>query len=210
MYSQAIRILLKGYLFISLLPSSKLNIILQEAKEAAQVTNRDYYLVIKRLYLYYDMKLVTFGIHDQRNLIIQLSIFVQPYTQQHLILYEMETVLVPIVAENKHAQTYTYLKTKAPYIALNSETYISLRMQELATCKRIGYKLYCEKLFVVNHKTKYNCESAICFDLDAEIITENCEFQYYFNTMEVKPAVLDGGYEIVLANWPKEYACNMQ
>ena len=46
---------------------SILNIILQEVKEALQVTNRDYDLVIKRLYLIYDMKLVTFGIDDQRN-----------------------------------------------------------------------------------------------------------------------------------------------
>ena len=118
MYSQAIRILSKGYLPISLLPPSKLNIILQEVKEALQVTNRDYDLVIKRLYLYYDMKLVTFGIDDQRNLIIQFLVFVQPYTQQHLVLYQMETVPVPIVDENKQAQSYTYLKIKKSYICI--------------------------------------------------------------------------------------------
>ena len=122
----------------------------------------------------------------------------------------METVPVPIVDENKQAQSYTYLKIKKPYIALNSETYISLRKQELATHKKKGYEFYCEELFVVKHKTKYSCESAIYFDLDAEIIKENCEFQYYFNAMEVKPAVLDGGHEIVLANWPnnKHVICN--
>ena len=70
MYSQVIRVLSKGYLPISLLPPSKLNAILQEVKEALEVNNKDYDLVIKRLYLYYDMKLVTFGIDDQRNLII--------------------------------------------------------------------------------------------------------------------------------------------
>ena len=41
MYSQVIRVLSKGYLPISLLPPSKLNIILQEVKEALQGTNRD-------------------------------------------------------------------------------------------------------------------------------------------------------------------------
>ena len=45
-------------------------------------------------------------------------------------------------------------------------------------------------------------ESVIYFDLGAEIIKENCDFQYYFNNTEVKPAVLDGGHEIILANWP--------
>ena len=57
MYSQVIRVLSKGYLPISLLPPSKLNTILQEVKETLQVNNREYDLVMKRLYLYYDMKL---------------------------------------------------------------------------------------------------------------------------------------------------------
>ena len=84
MYFQVISVLSTDYLPISLLLPSKLNIILQEVNEALQVTNRYYELVIKRLYLYYDIKLVTFGIDDQRNLIIQFLVFVQPYTQQHL------------------------------------------------------------------------------------------------------------------------------
>ena len=109
MYSQAIRILSTGYLPISLLLPSKVNIILQEVKEALQVTNRDYDLVMKRLYLYYDMKIVTIGIDDQKNLIIQFPVFVQSYTQQHLTLYQMETVPVPIVDENKQGQSYAYL-----------------------------------------------------------------------------------------------------
>ena len=82
--------------------------------------------MIKRLHLYYDIKLVTFGIDRKRNLIIQFPIFVQPYTQQPLILYQLEMVPVPIVDENTKAQSYTELKIKRPYIALNSETYINI------------------------------------------------------------------------------------
>ena len=51
-YAQAISILSKGYLPISLLSPSKLNIILQKVKQAVQIKNKDYDLVIKRLYLY--------------------------------------------------------------------------------------------------------------------------------------------------------------
>ena len=69
-YSQAIRILPKGDSSISLLPPSKLITIIEKVKEALQVNNRDYDLVIQNLYLYYNMKLVTFGIDTQRNLII--------------------------------------------------------------------------------------------------------------------------------------------
>ena len=50
----------------------------------------------------------------------------------------MKTVPLPIIDENKQSQSYTYLKIKKPYIALHSETYITLRTQELNTCKKIG------------------------------------------------------------------------
>ena len=127
------------------------------------------------------MKLLTFGIDDQRNLIAQFPVFVHLHTQQHLILYQMETAPVLIMDENEQVQSYTYLQVRKPYIALNSETYISLRIQELEMCKKIGYESYCEELFVVRHKTQHSCESVIYFDLGADVIKENCEFQYYFN-----------------------------
>ena len=75
LYSRAIRILSKGYLPISLLPPSKLEKILSEVRIAITKSNKDYDLVLTRLYLYYDMKLVTFGIDNQRNLIVQFPSF---------------------------------------------------------------------------------------------------------------------------------------
>ena len=165
-------------------------------------TNKDYDLVLTRLYLYYDMKLVTSGIDNQRNLIIQFPVFVQPYTQTRLTLYQIEMVLVPILDTSYQAQSYTQLKIDKPYIALNEDTYISLCPQELKTCKKIGYEYFCEELFVVKSKNKYSCASALYFNLNSEIIKENCEFNFYFNKTYVKPAILDGGHQIILANWP--------
>ena len=81
-YSNVIRILSKGYLPIYLLPPSRLQSILIEVKKAITKSNKDYDLVLTRLYLYYDMKLVTFGIDKERNLIIQFPVFVQQYTQK--------------------------------------------------------------------------------------------------------------------------------
>ena len=66
------------------------------------------------------MKLVTFGIDLNRNLIVQFPIFVQPYTEEQLILYQIETVPVPIIDQNKQPHSYTYLQIDRPYIALNS------------------------------------------------------------------------------------------
>ena len=136
-YSQVIRVLSKGYLPITLLSPSKLDVILQKVREAVQIKNRDYDVVIKRLYLYYDMKLVTFGTDDQRNLIVQFPVFVHPHNQQHPMLYQLETVPLPTMDENEKAQLYMYLQVRKPYIALNSETYISLRIQELVTCIKV-------------------------------------------------------------------------
>ena len=128
----------------------------------------------------------------------------QPYTQQPLVLYQQETVPVPILDQNDKAHSYMHLQAKKPYIALNSETYISLRQQELRTCKRIGYEFYCEEPFVVKHKTSYSCESAIYFNLDTDIIKENCNFRFYYNKTNIIPNVLDSGNEIILANWPND------
>ena len=56
------------------------------------------------------MKLVTSGIDERKNLIIQFPAFVQPYTQKQLILYQIETVPVPILDKNKQAQLYKQLE----------------------------------------------------------------------------------------------------
>ena len=99
-YSEAIRILSKGYLPVSLIPPSKLEAILEQVELALAKTSKDYDLVLNRLYLYYDMKLVTFGIDDEKNPIIQFLVFVQPHTQTKVTLYQVETVPVPILHAN--------------------------------------------------------------------------------------------------------------
>ena len=103
-YAKVIRILSKVYLPISLILPSKLQEILNAVKEVIWTTfDRD------------------------RHLIIQFSIFVQLYTQQPLILYQIETVPVPIIDQNKQTNSYSHFQIDKLYIALISETYISIR-----------------------------------------------------------------------------------
>ena len=94
---------------------------------------------------------------------------------------------------------------------MNSETYISLRQQELRSCKKIGYEFYCKELFIVKHKSSYSCESAIFFNLTMDFIKNNCNVDFYSNKTDVTPTILDGGDEIILANWPndKYIICNV-
>ena len=165
--------------------STKIEASLNEIRNTVRKTNPGYDLVIKRLHLYYDMEVVTFDMDSDTNLIIQFMVFIQPYTQQLLILYQIETVSVAILDKNTQAHSYTHLQVDRPYIALNTETYITIRQQELRTCKAIGYKFYCKELFLVKHKSKYSCRSAIYFDLDAAIIKENCKFDFYYNKRHI-------------------------
>ena len=152
---------------------------------------------------------MTFGIDNQRNWIVQFPVFVQPNTQKRLIMYQIETVPVPILDENDQAHSYTELKIEKLYIALNEEMYIMLHTQELKMCKRIGYEYYCKELFVVKSETRYSCTSTIYFNLESDVIKENCEFQYYCNKTDIKPTVLDDGFQIILANWPnyRKFMC---
>ena len=77
--------------------------------------------------------------------------------------------------------------------------------------RKKGYEFYSEELFLVKHKSKYSCESAIIFYLSTDIIKENCSFTFYYNKMDITPTVLDGGSEIILANWldDKHIICNI-
>ena len=199
-YSKVIRILSEGYLSITVITPSKLEAILKQVQIAIAKTNQDYELVLNRLYIYYDMKLVTFGIDCQKNLIIQFLVFVQPYTQTKLTLYQIEIVPVPIFDDSNKIQSYTQLKIGKPYIALNDETYISIHSQELNTCKRIGYEYFCEELVVVKSMYKYSCASTVYFNSNYDI-KENCDF-YYYHKSDMTPSVLGRGRQIILANWP--------
>ena len=104
-YVSAIKILAKRYLPNTLIKPDKLQEILTEVKKSLHITNPDYNLVLDRLHLYYDMQLETFSIDKDMNLIIQFPVFIQPYTQKLLILYQVEMVPVQILDKNTKAQS---------------------------------------------------------------------------------------------------------
>ena len=116
----------KGYLPNTLVTPLQLQEILRNVKTALQATNPEYDLVIDRLHSHYNMQLVIFGIDRNKNLMIQFPVFMQSYTQQPLILYQLETAPVPIVDQHTQAHSHTQLQIEKPYIALNPETYISI------------------------------------------------------------------------------------
>ena len=207
-FLSAVGILSKGYLPASLFPPTVLHRITSNALQMVQKKNPDYVLTIKHITEYYDMKMVTFGVNDSEELVVAFPVFIQDHTRESMTLYELETVKVPITDTNLAANSYTEVKTSKPYIAFNNDYYIQLHIPELHMCKQIWHSYYCEELFLVKHKSKHSCESAIYYNLSKEVITEYCAFKYFYNTT-VMPSVLDGGPQILLANilTPKRFIC---
>ena len=115
----------------------------------------------------------------------------------------------PYLSKTKLPNSYSEAKYSKPYLAINRDYYIQLRIQELRMCKHIRHTYYCEELFLVKHKSKHSCESAIFYNLTSHVVYSVCQFQYYYNTT-VTPSVLDGGSHILLANMlsPKRLVCS--
>ena len=205
-FLSAVRILGKGYLPASLFPPTILCRITSNALQMVQKKNPDYVLTIKHVTKYYDMKMVTFGVNDGEDLVVAFPVFVQDHTRESMTLYELETVKVPITDTSLAANSYTEVETS--YIAFNNDYYIQLCIPELRMCKQIWHSYYCEELFLVKHKSKHSCESAIYYNLSKEVINEYCSFKYFYNTT-IMPSVLDGGPQILLANilTPKRLIC---
>ena len=76
-------------------------------------------------------------------------------------------------------------------------------------CKKIGYEFYCKELFVVKHRSKYNCENVIYFKFRLRYYKGKLQICLLLKT-DITPTVLDRGNEIILANWPddKLIICN--
>ena len=66
-YAKVIRILAKGYFPLTLVTLLKLQEIFASIKKTLTKTNPYYDIVIKRLHVYYDMKLVTFEIDRKKK-----------------------------------------------------------------------------------------------------------------------------------------------
>ena len=135
----------------------------------------------------------------------QNTTFIKSYKQPPLSLYEIETVL----DKNVKANSYSQVKIEKSYTAAGTDYYIQLRISELLMCKSIRHIYYCEELFVIKHKSRHNCVSAIFYNLGPATITKNCKFDYYYNTT-VPPVILDGGRDVLLANFhgPRSLKCS--
>ena len=203
-----IGILSTGHLPPLLFPPTVLQNITANAIEMVCKTHPDYDIAIEHITEYYDMKLATFGLDSDDGMVVAFPVFVKDHTSEPKTLYEIEMVKVPIPDRNTEADSYSEVKYSKPYLAINDDHYIQLRIQELCMCKKIRHTYYCEELFLIKPKSKHSCESAIYYNLTADVVYSVCQFDYLYNTT-VPPSILDGGSNILLANMlrPKRLIC---
>ena len=205
----AIAILSQRRLPRSLFPDQRLKDILTEVDKMVKKNYPDYELAANHISHYIDMELVTFSVDRvTHSLIVTFLVFIKDFKQPPLSLFEIETVPVPIPDENRQADSYSQVRIQKSYIAAGMDYYIQMRMTEMLMCKSIGYIYYCEKLFVVKHKSEHSCASAIFYELGPQQVIKNCKFDYMYNAT-VPPVILNGGREVLLANFhvPRSLKC---
>ena len=202
----AIAILSQRRLPRSLFPDQRIEGILAQVDKMVRLR---YELAANHISHYRDMELVTFSVDRiTHSLVVTFPVFIKDYKQPPLSLFEIETVPVPIPDRNKQADSYSQVRIQKDYIAAGMDYYIQIRMTEMLMCKSIGYIYYCEELFVVKHKSKHSCASAIFYELGPSQVIQNCKFDYLYNET-VPPVILDGGKDILLANFqgPRSLKC---
>ena len=197
----AIAILSQRRLPRSLFPDQRLKDILAQVDKMVKMSYPDYELAASHISHYRYMELVTFSVDRvTHSLIVTFPVFIRDFKQTPLSLFEIETVPVPIPDKNRQADSYSQVRIHKDYIAAGMDYYIQIRMTEMHMCKSIGYIYYCEELFVVKHKSKHSCTSAIFYELGPPQVIKNCRFDYMYNET-VPPVILDGGKDILLANF---------
>ena len=205
----AIAILSQRRLPRSLFPDQRIEGILAQVDKMVRLRYPDYELAANHISHYRDMELVTFSVDRiTHSLVVTFPVFIKDYKQPPLSFFEIETVPVPIPDRNKQADSYSQVRIQKDYIAAGMDYYIQIRMTEMLMCKSIGYIYYCEELFVVKHKSKHSCASATFYELGPSQVIKNCKFDYLYNET-VPPVILDGGKDILLANFqgPRSLKC---
>ena len=200
----------QGRLPRALISDNQLSEIFGKVDAMVKMNYPDYVLAATHISHYRDMKLITFAVDQQtHSLIVTFPAFIKNYKQPPLSLYEVETVPVLIIDKNVKANSYSQVRIEMSYIAAGTDYYIQVRISELLMCKSIRHIYYCEELFVVKHKSRHSCVSAIFYNLGIAKITKNCKFDYYYNTT-VPPVILDGGRDVLLANFhgPRSLKCS--
>ena len=77
-----------------------------------------------------------------------------------MTLFDLETIKVPITDTILAVNSYTEVWTSKPYIACSNDYVFNGTFLKLRMSNQLWHSYYCEKLFLVKHKSKHGCKSA--------------------------------------------------
>ena len=70
------------------------------------------------------LQLATFSLDEFHNLVVTFPIFIVPLDHRPFLLYELETVPVPIDDQDDHASSFSEVIVNKPYFAATDAAYI--------------------------------------------------------------------------------------
>ena len=167
-----------------------------------------YEMIFETLDQYYDQPLIQYEYAGGRTIAVQIPIPLKPKDQQMTHIYEIHTNFVPYnLDENENKPysdtTFTKLNLDHDMMAVAEEgfEYIMLRKHDLHECMRIHHTFYCKDMFLVQHRTKDTCETALFWEEGLHVVEQLCKFDYYY---DIKPPaeLITNTKEIFLANVP--------
>ena len=82
--------------------------MLQQVKATLQTSKLTYSHWFPDLYYYYGFKLFSLGYYKEFSVVLHFPIFLEPYMQKLLSLYQLETVPIHIKDKNIEANSYTW------------------------------------------------------------------------------------------------------
>ena len=94
-------------------------------------THPDYALAIRHITEYYDMKLAMFGLDSDGSMVVAFPVFVKDHANNPRLCMKLKWSKCPYLIKIQNADSYSEVKYSKPYLAINEDYYIQLRIQEL-------------------------------------------------------------------------------
>ena len=165
----------------------------------------EYEPVFTSVYQYYGNSLASFT-NTIDDLLLQLPILIKLKLQVLMSLFSIETIPASLDAETYigDKREYTQIIPETKYIALTDNNYVPLTQAQISLCAQIGYTYYCEYAHLLKKHIEHTCISAIYYNQESEIKTNQCKTIVTFdNTLESK--ILDTNNIIILSNLQKPW-----
>ena len=161
-----------GYLTHRILDPQVLSKYLETIKDDLEDTAPEYKPVFTSVYQYYSNSLASLT-NTIDDLLLQLPILIKLKVQIPMSLFSIETVPIPLDAETYLGEKrgYTQIIPETEYIALTDNNYVPLTQAQISLCAKIGYTYYCEYAHILKKCTEHTCMSAIYYDHESEIKT---------------------------------------